>query len=54
MKNRKRESKLKIGVTGADGFLGSRILRFYARKYEIKGYHHTDMDFTDPERRKQC
>ena len=49
MKNRKRESKLKIGVTGADGFLGSRILRFYARKYEIKGYHHTDMDFTDPE-----
>ena len=49
MKNIKRESKLKIGVTGADGFLGSRILRFYARKYEIKGYHHTDMDFTDPE-----
>ncbi|MFR7443521.1 MAG: sugar nucleotide-binding protein [Sellimonas intestinalis] len=40
---------MKIGVTGADGFLGSRILRFYARKYEIKGYHHTDMDFTDPE-----
>nr|WP_294463873.1 sugar nucleotide-binding protein [uncultured Sellimonas sp.] len=40
---------MKIGVTGADGFLGSRILRFYEEKYEMKGYRHSDMDFTDEE-----
>ena len=40
---------VKIGVTGADGFLGSRILRFYQDKFDMTGYRHTDMDFTDPE-----
>lgn len=40
---------MKIGVTGADGFLGSRILRCYQDKFDMVGYRHTDMDFTDPE-----
>lgn len=40
---------VKIGVTGAGGFLGSRILRFYQDKFDMTGYRHTDMDFTDPE-----
>ena len=41
---KERGAKVKIGVTGADGFLGSRILRFYEEKYEMKGYRHSDMD----------
>lgn len=38
---------MKIGVTGADGFLGSRILSYYQDKYKMTGYRHSDMDFTD-------
>lgn len=38
---------MKIGVTGAGGFLGSRILSFYQNRYEVTGYSHSDMDFTD-------
>jgi len=34
-------------VTGANGFLGSRIMKFYQGKYEITGAHHENLDITD-------
>ena len=34
-------------VTGANGFLGSRIMKFYQEKYEITGAHHGNLDITD-------
>lgn len=34
-------------VTGANGFLGSRIARFYQGKYEIIQAHHGNLDITD-------
>ena len=34
-------------VTGANGFLGSRIMKFYQGKYEITGAHHGNLDVTD-------
>ena len=34
-------------VTGANGFLGSRLMKFYQEKYEITGAHHGNLDITD-------
>lgn len=34
-------------VTGASGFLGSRIVEFYSGKYEIHAPSHAEMDITD-------
>lgn len=39
----------KILVTGASGFLGSRIMSFYADKYHIFAPSHSEMDITDEE-----
>ena len=36
-------------VTGASGFLGSRIIEFYRDRYEICAPSHRDMDITDQE-----
>lgn len=50
---------MKISVTGAEGFLGSRILSYYQNIYNMIGYRHKDMDFTKAEEaervlRKDC
>lgn len=34
-------------VTGANGFLGSRIVKFYQEKYEITVANHGNLDITD-------
>lgn len=39
----------KLLVTGASGFLGSRIVDFYKKKYEIYAPTHTEMDITKEE-----
>lgn len=36
-------------ITGASGFLGSRIAEFYKGKYEIFAPSHCEMDITDEE-----
>lgn len=36
----------KILVTGATGFLGSRILDFYSNKYDLCAPTHSEMDIT--------
>lgn len=41
-----RERK-KMLVTGASGFLGSRIVSFYQEKYEVYAPTHREMDITD-------
>lgn len=38
---------MKVMVTGAGGFLGSRLLSFYRDKYEVWGVGHRELDFTD-------
>ncbi len=37
----------KLLVTGASGFLGSRIVNFYKDKYEVYAPTHKEMDITD-------
>lgn len=37
----------KLLITGASGFLGSRIRDFYEGQYEICTPSHTEMDITD-------
>ncbi len=39
----------KMLVTGASGFLGSRIAHYYKNKYEILAPTHSEMDITDGE-----
>ncbi|MDE7332880.1 MAG: sugar nucleotide-binding protein [Lachnospiraceae bacterium] len=36
-------------VTGASGFLGSRIVKFYSGKYDVLAPGHSEMDITDEE-----
>ena len=38
---------MKVMITGAGGFLGSRLLSFYRDKYEVWGVGHRELDFTD-------
>lgn len=39
----------KLLITGANGFLGSRIAAYYAQKYEILTPSHKEMDIVDSE-----
>ena len=39
----------KLLVTGASGFLGSRIVEFYKEKYEVYAPTHKEMDITNEE-----
>lgn len=38
---------MKIMVTGAGGFVGSRLAAYYGKKYDVWGGTHKDLDLTD-------
>ena len=38
---------MKIMVTGAGGFVGSRLAAYYGKKYDVWGVTHKDLDLTD-------
>lgn len=40
-------SQKKILVTGASGFLGSRVKEYYSRKYQVAAPGHGEMDISD-------
>ena len=41
------EKSMKIMVTGAGGFVGSRLTAYYGEKYDVWGVTHKDLDLTD-------
>ncbi|MBD9156478.1 MAG: NAD-dependent epimerase/dehydratase family protein, partial [Lachnospiraceae bacterium] len=41
------EKSMKIMVTGAGGFVGSRLTAYYGGKYDVWGVTHKDLDLTD-------
>lgn len=41
------EKSMKIMVTGAGGFVGSRLTAYYGKKYDVWGVTHKDLDLTD-------
>jgi len=38
---------MKLLITGSNGFLGYRLLRFFAKEYEVYAMNHYDLDVTD-------
>ncbi len=38
----------KMMITGANGFLGARLARFFAARYEVATPTHAEMELTDP------
>lgn len=40
---------MRVMVTGAGGFLGSRLTAFYEKKHTVLGLRHAELDFTDEE-----
>ena len=47
MENEEGDNMERWMVTGANGFLGSRITEYYQDKYEITGANHGNLDITD-------
>lgn len=41
------EKSVKIMITGAGGFVGSRLAAYYGKKYDVWGVTHKDLDLTD-------
>ena len=41
------EKHKKLVVTGAKGFLGTRVVNFYSSQYEVIGFGHAELDITN-------
>lgn len=46
--------KKKLLVTGSEGFLATRIIKFYSDNYHVIGLNHKEMDFTDESHVADC
>ncbi len=44
---------MRILITGANGYLGKRLVRTYQEKYEVFAATHENMDFTDEDKIKE-
>ena len=45
---------MRILLTGAGGFLGSRLLAYYGEKYEVWAPSHGELDFTEEEKTREA
>lgn len=49
-----KQSGKRILITGAGGFLASRLIKYYSGNYDIIGLNHKELDFTDYEKAREC